>query len=121
MEPPEQATELDVQLDVLSNARRRYALAVLARADPPVTIRDLTNEIATREYDAPLTEVPADAVTAIHARIRHVHVPKLVETDVIDYDPERRRIEDVSLERLSPALPSVLEIDPRTESVELRL
>lgn len=115
MESPEPAVGLDVQLDVLSNARRRSALAVLARTEPPVTIRDVTNEVATAEYDAPLDEVPSEAVTRIYARFAHVHVPLLVETDVIDYDPDRRRIEDVSLERLSPALPAVLEIDPGTE------
>ena len=115
MESPEPAVDLDVQLDVLSDARRRRALAVLARTEPPVTIRDVTNEVAAAEYDAPLDEVPSAAVTRIYARFAHVHVPLLVETDVIDYDPDRRRIEDVSLERLSPALSAVLEIDPGTE------
>ena len=121
MESPEPAVDLDVQLDVLSNARRRTALAVLARMEPPVTIRDVTNEVATAEYDAPLDEVPSEAVTRIYARFAHAHVPMLVEVDVIDYDPDRRRIEDVSLERLSPALPAVLEIDPETEPERLEL
>lgn len=108
MDSPEPTVDLDAQLNVLSNARRRRALAVLARTEPPVTIRDVTNAVATGEYDAPLDEVPSEAVTRIHARFTHVHVPLLVETDVIDYDPDRRRIEAVSLE-----------IDPGAESDRL--
>ena len=56
-------------------------------------------------YGAPHDEIPSEAVTRIYARFARVHVPLLDETAVIDYDPDRRRIEDVSLERLSRRCP----------------
>lgn len=87
------AADADVSLprsdvyELLANERRRYVLSVL-REHGPVPLPDLADEVANREHDAPLPQVPEDAVLRVYLSLWHVHVPKLADADVVTYDQE---------------------------------
>ncbi|WP_232702435.1 DUF7344 domain-containing protein [Halobacterium wangiae] len=84
--------DTDALMDVLSHARRRFVVACLAEYETPLTLPDVADELAVWEYDARITEVPADAVAAIHADLYHTHVPKMADAGVVDYNPERELV-----------------------------
>ncbi len=50
--------DLDALLDVLTDSRRRFVVALLRSAGPTKTLRDLIHGIATREHDEAITGVP---------------------------------------------------------------
>lgn len=89
---------------LLAHAYRRQLLAALVATDGSVTVRDVRNEIVTRETAASLADVPAADVKRISLSLRHVHVPMLADADVIDYDPNRGVIEAADLEAVRPLL-----------------
>ncbi|WP_265111190.1 DUF7344 domain-containing protein [Halosolutus halophilus] len=84
---------LDTAFDLCQNHRRRALLTLLADRDRRVTVQDLATDLAVREHDAPITDVPGDLVTEIHTLLYHVHLPKLNGANVVDYDHERGHVE----------------------------
>jgi len=70
---------LDAVFEMLRSERRRNVLYILYQRAGPVQVSDLADEVATRE-DAELTRV----ATAI----RHVHLPKLDDAGVVEFDAE---------------------------------
>ncbi|NIB98363.1 hypothetical protein [Halobacterium sp. R2-5] len=73
---------------LLASERRRYVLSVL-REHESLSLPDLADEVALREHDAPLPQVPEDAVLQVYLSLWHVHVPKLTDADVVAYDQDR--------------------------------
>lgn len=70
---------LDAIFELLVAQRRREVLYVLYRRPGPITVSELTDEVASVE------ETPPERVaTALH----HVHLPKLDERGVVNYDAE---------------------------------
>ena len=86
-------TDLDVDtdalFDVLSDSRRRFVLACLQEYATPMALGDVADELAVWEHDAPITDVPADAVRSIYASLYHRHVPKMVDAGIVEYSQER--------------------------------
>lgn len=75
------ADSLDAIFQMLAAQRRRYALYVLSRHAGPITLADLADEVASLE------ETTSERVaTSLH----HVHLPKLDDAGVADYDAEAR-------------------------------
>lgn len=87
--------------DVLSHRRRRYALSYLRDANGDVaTLTELAERVTAREADG-RGDRHGTAATALH----HVHLPKLVEAGLIDYDArsETVRYHGTELASGSPA------------------
>lgn len=84
----------DVNLDgvfqALADERRRLALQCLHEHEEPMTLDELADQIAAREYGGPVTEIPADEVKRIYLSLYHVHVPKLEETWLVRFDEDER-------------------------------
>lgn len=80
---------LDDLFDLLSNRRRRHLLRCLDEYDDPMALADLADEIAAKEYDAPITETSAKEVKRIYVSLYHNHVPKLEEAGIVRYSQER--------------------------------
>ncbi|WP_137285066.1 DUF7344 domain-containing protein [Halorussus salinisoli] len=74
---------LDAIFEILVPERRRHALYVLYRRGEPITLLDLADEVAALE-DADVERV----ATSLH----HVHLPKLAETGVADFDAEAETV-----------------------------
>jgi len=78
----------DTVFEVLAERRRRYLLGSLAEHGYSLTLADLADEVASREYDAHITEIPEDDVLEIYLSLYHQHVPKLADADVVAYDQD---------------------------------
>lgn len=96
---------LDAVFDLLENHRRRRTLAVLKRGDRRLTVNDLTKEIAVREFDALITDIPGEDVRDVNLSLHHTHVPKIAAFDLVVHDRKRNTVEPTDhLERLEPHL-----------------
>lgn len=78
----------DTAHDLLSSERRRQVLSCLTDHSS-MALPDLADEIASREYDGTLAQVPADAVLQIYRSLYQTHVPKLEAADVLNYDQDQ--------------------------------
>lgn len=92
------AQSLDTVFALLRDRRRRAALHVLAARTAPVALADLAAAVAAREA------ADADAVAeALH----HVHLPKLADAGVVDYDEADRIAALARTEDVAPFLETV--------------
>ena len=74
--------------ELLLDQRRRYALYYLSKKVGAVPLQELAEQIALWEG-----EPTYDRVERISTGLHHRHIPKLVDTDVARYDPNRETIE----------------------------
>ncbi|WP_135534902.1 DUF7344 domain-containing protein [Halostella pelagica] len=73
---------------LLADSRRRYALRCLCEHATQLTLADLADEVAVREREMPIGEIPAETVKRVYMALYHNHVPKLAEANVVEYDQE---------------------------------
>lgn len=83
------ASSLDALFDVLANQRRRYTLQCLRESQTPIALADLAGDVATREQGTPLPDIPVKEVKQVYLSLYHVHIPKLVEANIVEYTQER--------------------------------
>jgi len=74
--------------DLLSSERRRHVLDCLAEHGS-MALPDLADEVAAREHDAHLPQVPEEAVLTTYLSLYHSHVPKLTDAAVVSYNQDR--------------------------------
>ncbi|WP_254545184.1 DUF7344 domain-containing protein [Halomarina pelagica] len=104
---------VDTYLKLLSNRRRRYALACLREHGPSIALADLADEVAVREHDAPLSEIDEEAVLRVYLSLYHSHVPKFAECGIVEYDQERDLVRIDGVPPLLERLFAVVEEDGR--------
>jgi hypothetical protein len=76
---------------ILSSDRRRTTLNVLAEETAPVELEALAASVATQENDA---DTVSDAtIKQVASTLHHIHLPKLADFGVVDYDANATRIE----------------------------
>lgn len=73
---------------LLSDEQRRHVLSCLTDHGS-MALPDLADEVAAREHDASLPQVPDDAVLTTYLTLYHTHIPKLAEADVVRYDQDQ--------------------------------
>lgn len=79
----EEATEeIDTVLRTLSKPRRRSVLKQVCDHAGPISATDLAAAVVASEFD----EFSAEEQTRVFRSLRHVHLPKLAETGLIEYD-----------------------------------
>ena len=106
------ALELDTVLDICEHKYRRVVLAVLEDQHQSVPINDLTNAIVEHNHHMPLAEASSETVTEIQTALHHIHLPKLAEAGLIEYDSERQVVEPTALvEQEESHLSAILTID----------
>lgn len=101
--------ETDILYDVLANARRRFVLACLDEHATPMPLADVADELATWEFDAEITEIPAEEVRTIYVALYHVHVPKMKAAGMVEFSQER---DAVSPTEAGEELASLLNLPP---------
>lgn len=79
----------DRLFDVLSHARRRSVLYCLRQYENPMALADLADEVAVRENETVVADVPNEEVTRIYTSLYHSHVPKLENVGLVEYDQDR--------------------------------
>ncbi|WP_436932596.1 DUF7344 domain-containing protein [Halosimplex halobium] len=77
----------DERYELLAAERRRTALEVLAERGTPVELDDLATAVAAREGG----ETPA-ATDRLAVSLHHVHLPRMADLGVLDYDPGDNRV-----------------------------
>ena len=78
----------DLVFDILSSPRRRYMLYYLHRAGEPVSIQELSAQIAAWENDVPVDELTSQQQKRVYVSLYQTHIPKLEEAGIAEYDQE---------------------------------
>ena len=93
--PPEPSVQrsaipsFDVLFDALSNAHRRYVVAQLSRHDGELRVDELAERLAAWEAERGEPAAPDRVASMLH----HVHLPKLADIGLVEYDPEAATVE----------------------------
>ncbi|SFR40352.1 hypothetical protein SAMN04487947_0981 [Halogeometricum rufum] len=77
--------DLSQEFGILSQRRRLTALVVLKEFDRPMTLSELVTEVAVRELEVPRDDISDDQHRQIRSSFHHVHLPKLVDADLVQY------------------------------------
>jgi len=75
--------------EVLSNERRRCALYYLQQQEDAVSLGDVVDHVTAWQYDQPVSALDPGARMRVYSALRQVHLPKLEEAGLIEYDRER--------------------------------
>lgn len=75
---------------LMTAERRRVALDLLADEATPVELTELAEQVAEAETDG--VETGAEAVDRVALTLHHLHLPKMSEVGVVDYDPEANQV-----------------------------
>lgn len=87
----------------LDSADRQILLSELVTTDGPVSEVALTRTVAARRHQAPRESVREPTVHRTYLRLMHVHLPLLVDVDVVTRDDEVALTDDACRERLLEA------------------
>lgn len=93
---------LDSIFDHLSDRRCRLALRAVAGRDPPIPLREVAAAVASRESGA-------DAATTheVAIELHHVHLPRLSDGGVLEYDSDRNAVTGVRAAALDDHLAAI--------------
>lgn len=79
------------RLDLLSSKRRRVLLELLVTSDTDIhSLESLATAITQTEQQSDLGARPARRVCLF---LHHVHLPKLEDAGIVEYDAARKRVE----------------------------
>ena len=86
---PNGAIDFDRLFELLSDERRRYALYCFAeRSDSSVTVESLVEDLVALER-----RVSSQCSRReVEISLQHTHLPKLSETGVVEYAPDRAEV-----------------------------
>jgi hypothetical protein len=79
--------------DLLSNHRRRYTLHYIQQNGEEATIGELSDQIAAWENETEVDEVSYDQRKRVYTSLQQVHLPRMEETDIINFDDREGTIE----------------------------
>jgi DNA-binding transcriptional ArsR family regulator len=82
----------DLVFEILSNPRRRMVLYYLRQYGGSATVQELAGEIAALENDSSVDELTKAQRKRVYVSLYQTHLPKLEETDIIEYDDDRERV-----------------------------
>lgn len=78
---PEELPESDMFV-LLAKRRRRLALEIVHESRSTLPTEELANRLVDREFENPT----ADDVRSVRLTLRHDHLPRLHESNVVEYD-----------------------------------
>lgn len=88
-------TQLDqnVVFDILSSARRRYAISILNQRAQPMQLTELAEEIAALEMDCSVDDLTKQQRKRVYVSLYQTHVPKMEEVGIVSYDADEGTVE----------------------------
>lgn len=103
--------DFDTTLELSSAVQRRIILAVFAQEQRPLTSRDLAQAVLTHHSQG---EEEADEVfRRLLVSLHHIHLPKLEDAGIIEYDQRRRKANPAKwFDQLWPSLSAIIDLDP---------
>jgi len=103
---------IDTVLDLCRDQHRRIVLAVLADQQRSLTVNDLRNAIIKHNHHTSITDAATELTTRVQIELVHVHIPKLEEAGVIEYDMDRQLVEPTAqFDDLQPHLLTIIDAD----------
>jgi Flp pilus assembly protein TadB len=78
--------------ELLDNQRRRAVVHYLQQRRQPVTLRDLSRQVAAWENHEPLEEVTPTERHRVYNALQQQHLPKMDRAAVVEYDRDRGTI-----------------------------
>lgn len=84
---------VDDVYDVLADELRRHVVATLAETNTPVDGATLAQSVASADARGTSAD---DRVRQVHAKLYHVHLPKLRDAGLVEYDSETDTVEAVA-------------------------
>lgn len=106
-----ESASLDAMFAALRNTRRRYVIYYLQQRGE-LAVEELARLIAASETGGDHGAVPAEERNRVKLALVHVHLPKLVETGVVEYDERRSRVQlREELSELGPYLDEAAKTD----------
>lgn len=78
----------DEVFEILSSARRRYAISILLQNDEPMALTELAEEIAAIEGDTTVGDLEKQQRKRVYVSLYQTHIPKLADAGVVDYDAD---------------------------------
>ncbi|WP_458205652.1 DUF7344 domain-containing protein [Haladaptatus sp. NG-SE-30] len=76
----------DVAFKMLSCRRRRHVMHYLLQQDGPVTLHELSKQLAAWENDVPFDEVTYKQRMRVYTAIRQSHLPKMDDGGIVEFD-----------------------------------
>lgn len=111
----DESTSLDELLDLLTSARRRYVLYLLAENEH-ANVQNLAVQIAAWEDDVSLREVSDDRHDRVVLDLFHNHLPRLADDHIVEFD---RRSGDIvrggSFESIEEVVERVRALDDESD------
>jgi len=90
----------DTLFDVLRDRRRRFVVHRLHASEHPLSIDELATQLSAWERRQPVDEVETRPIERAEVTLRHVHLPKLADAELVQYD---RHSDEVSMsEQVAP-------------------
>ncbi|GAB3021154.1 DUF7344 domain-containing protein [Natronobiforma cellulositropha] len=74
---------------ILMDERRRTTLEVVHTYGEALTLADVAEEVATREYDRAVTDISAETISEVYISLYHDHLPRLTDAGLLEYEQER--------------------------------
>ncbi|RQG93762.1 DUF7344 domain-containing protein [Natrarchaeobius oligotrophus] len=85
---------VDEASSAIENERRRLIVDVVSRIDDRITIRKLSEIVASAELEKPAGQLTSKERKRVYVALYQTHLPKLDDVDVIDYDQDRGVVEE---------------------------
>lgn len=82
----------DPVLDALTDQRRRAALSILVNDSDSISASDLAAHVVAQEGANELVEVSEREHAEVLTELHHVHLPKLADAGLIDYDASEQTV-----------------------------
>lgn len=86
---PDESVPPSTVFDVLRHSRRRDILRYLLGRNQVAAVADIAKHVAAIEHDTTINTTPGDATDRVHISLYHLHLPKLEDGGLIDYDRDR--------------------------------
>lgn len=83
----------DVVFDILSSARRRYAISVLNQRAQPMQLTELAEEVAALEINCSVEELTKQQRKRVYVSLYQTHVPKMEEVGIVTHDADDGTVE----------------------------
>lgn len=80
--------------EVLANSARRCVLEELERTDPPMPLSDLAKAVLDEGTDH-------QRVSSVEIELHHMHLPKLDQHGLLDYDGSEKEVVECYLDTLT--------------------
>lgn len=101
------APEKDEVYELLSNHRRRYVLHHCKRAEGPVTLSELAEQVAAWEHDKAVSEITSAERKRVYTSLQQTHLDRMAEAGIIEFDGD-----EVTLTEKAEELDVYLDIVP---------